>query len=89
MKKIKILKDIKASPSLGVVFDYKQNEELQIDGIRVTQHIYNWFLNNKLAVEIAKEEVKKKEKSFDEELENKAVEKSPKNKAFIKKKTKK
>lgn len=87
MKKIKILKNVKASPSLGKVCDYKEGQELVIDNINLTESLYNWFLQNNLAVEVKAEistkEFKEEEKAIEKAPENKAME-APENKSVVK-----
>ena len=89
MKELIVLKDVTASPSTGVVFNYKAGEVLVIDNHRMTELLFGWFLNNNFGEEMAKESKKievKEEKAFEEVLENKAFEKAPENKIKSKRK---
>ncbi len=86
---IKILKNIKASPELGKVCNYKAGEELSKDDSRFSESIKSWFLHNKLAVEIEepKKEAPKPEVKPEKEalkVEEKSIEKAPENKAIQK-----
>jgi len=82
MKKIKVLKTIKASPSNGVVFEYKVGEELILDNEKLTEHLYNWFIANKLAIDITKKhQVQELLRSKQEEREKEKAERELKEEA--------